>query len=146
MNMDLVRRLESMVMAGLPVDGTPSEEELRSLIEAVGGVIKAGPDEKTQVSLGSLTQSGHPRFQISARSLRPSGFTGRIHRDMCKGRAQTECGPIQMCFCPGTLLLGPGSPSSHAAERESANRAEQDHGIRVPGVTVMRASSGDNDG
>ena len=44
MNTDLARSLEAMVMAGLPVDRTPTEAELRVLIEGVGSVLSASRD------------------------------------------------------------------------------------------------------
>jgi len=49
MSTDLADRLESMVMAGIPIDGTPSEGELRSLIEAVGKALGAAEDVRIAV-------------------------------------------------------------------------------------------------
>ena len=49
MNMDLARTLEAMVMAGLPADRTPTEAELRGLIDGIGNVCKAEQDVKDHV-------------------------------------------------------------------------------------------------
>lgn len=49
MNTDLSKSLEAMVMAGLPVDRTPTENELRSLIDGIGAVLKADQDVRDLV-------------------------------------------------------------------------------------------------
>lgn len=49
MNTDLSKSLEAMVMAGLPDDRTPTEVELRSLIDGIGAVLKANQDVREKV-------------------------------------------------------------------------------------------------
>lgn len=49
MNMALARALESTVMAALPIEETPREEDLRSLVEGFGTVLKVGTEERAFV-------------------------------------------------------------------------------------------------
>src|SRR5688500_7146512 len=50
MSSDSAKTLESMVLAGLPVDRIATEEELRTLVDGIGKILNVQEDERRAVA------------------------------------------------------------------------------------------------
>lgn len=98
MNMDLADRLESMVMAGIPMNGTPTEGDLRSVIDAVGKALGASSDirgavlnrimerQRIRMDTGTRLVSDHKPWLAARRASIEPFFWDRYLKFLERGR------------------------------------------------------------